>query len=257
MSDDIPEESLDTLNKELIKAKILTEQKKAEADQKKAEAELIKAHAEAAKHTAEIERFKAETQLKLLEVAASTLRLSQDQRRENDELAENKYHFVYTFNGIVNDSSVKECIHQLTAWTHTHPKQDIEIIFNSPGGGIIAGMALFDFIQHLRKDGHFITTTALGMAASMAGILLQAGDQRVIGRETWLLIHEASFAAIGKVGEIDDTVEWVKRIQKRILQIFASRSNLTVGQIARRWKRKDWWISSDECLKYKFVDEIQ
>ena len=55
----------------------------------------------------------------------------------------------------------------------------------------------------------------------MAGILLQAGDIRIMGAESWLMIHEISFGASGKIGEIEDTVEWVKKIQERVVKIFA------------------------------------
>lgn len=91
----------------------------------------------------------------------------------------------------------------------------------------------------------------------MAGILLQAGDIRVMGRESWLMLHEAAFGAQGKVGEVEDTVEWVKKIQERILNIFAQHSSLSRAQIKRRWTRKDWWIDSDEALRLGFVDEIR
>ena len=137
------------------------------------------------------------------------------------------------------------------------PGVDIEISFNSPGGEIISGMAMFDFIQELRGKGHFVTTSTRGMAASMAGILLQAGEHRVMARQSWLLIHEASFGASGSMGSVEDTVDWVKRIQKRIVQIFAERSNVTATFINKNWKRKDWWISSEEALKWGFVDAIR
>jgi ATP-dependent protease ClpP protease subunit len=95
------------------------------------------------------------------------------------------------------------------------------------------------------------------MAASMAGILLQAGHQRIMGRESWLMIHEASFSASGKTGDVEDTVEWVKAMQERILNIFATRSKMTKSALKRKWTRKNWWISSDEALKLGFVDEIR
>src|SRR5574341_658348 len=117
-------------------------------------------------------------------------------------------------------------------------------------------MALWDFLLELRQRGHKLTTVARGYAASMAGILLQAGDERVIGPESWLLIHEASFGVVGSYGEVEDRVEWVKKIQARILDIFASRSKLSRSQIKRRWHRKDWWLDSDEALKLGFVDRI-
>jgi ATP-dependent protease ClpP protease subunit len=54
-----------------------------------------------------------------------------------------------------------------------------------------------------------------------------------------------------------NTVEWVKKVQERILAIFASRSTMTVEEIRAKWNRRDWWISSDEALLLKLVDEIR
>ena len=95
------------------------------------------------------------------------------------------------------------------------------------------------------------------MAASMAGILLQAGDTRWIGHQSWMMIHRAAFGAYGKTFEIEDEVKFVRRIESRILDIFALRSSLTRQKIKRNWDRKDWWISADECLEIGLVDEIR
>lgn len=181
----------------------------------------------------------------------------QAKRAEQDELAADRHWHVYNFGKPVTESSVRECINQLTSWARKDPGCEVEIIFNSPGGSIVDGFALFDFLQALRTKGHKITTSALGMAASMAGILLQAGDVRIMGRQSWLMIHEASFGAGGKIGEVEDTVEWVKKVQERILDIFAERSNLTKQKLRNNWKRKDWWLSSDEALELGFIDEIR
>ena len=133
----------------------------------------------------------------------------------------------------------------------------MEIIFASPGGSIIDGFELFDHIQHLRNEGHHITTGSLGYAASMAGILLQAGDTRWIGHQAWVMIHRAAFGAYGKTFEVEDEVKLVKRMEERILDIFTSRSNLTRNKIRRNWDRKDWWISADEAVDLKLVDEVR
>ena len=148
-------------------------------------------------------------------------------------------------------------MNKLTQWARRHPGCDIEIVFSSGGGSIIDGFVLFDFIQELRSRGHYVTTGSLGMAASMAGILLQAGDHRWIGHQAWLMIHRAAFGAIGKTFEIEDEVAWIKRIEARILDIFEKRSTLTKVKIKRNWDRKDWWISSDEALELGLVDEIR
>lgn len=185
--------------------------------------------------------------------------LAKAQRVEKAELATNRYHHVYLFDGIVNGSTVEKCIDQLTQWMRNDSGCPIEIIFSSPGGEVMQGMALFDFIQRVRRAGHFVTTMTLGYAASMAGILLQAGDTRVMGAESYILIHEISTGVLGKTGEIEDEVAFCKKIQKRIIDIFLSRCGKKISRATfeRRWRRKDWWLDSKECLKLGFVDEVQ
>lgn len=165
--------------------------------------------------------------------------------------------FLYRFGNEVSSQSVTKCISKLTEWHRIFPKSDIEIIFSSPGGSIIDGFELFDFIQYLRNEGHKVSTGTLGYAASMAGILLQAGDTRWIGQQAWLMIHRAAFGAYGKTFEIEDEVKFVKRIEERILDIFICRSKLTKNKIKRNWERKDWWISAEEALELELVDEIR
>jgi ATP-dependent protease ClpP protease subunit len=152
---------------------------------------------------------------------------------------------------------VKLAINRLTEWDRLYPKEPIQIVFTSGGGSVVDGMALFDFILGLRKAGHRVTTSTLGMAASMAGILLQAGDVRTMGKEAWLMIHEASFRTEGKIGEVEDTVEWIKKVQERVLDIFASRSIMPRAEIKEKWLRRDWWIDSDSALQHGFVDSIR
>ena len=226
-------------------------------------AKAEKERAEAAKHQADVIVANLQADLYRQSLEGGRITLDKALRTEKDELAANKYHHVYIFDSSVTSGSVSACIQQLTLWTRSTPNCDIEIVFNSPGGSVIDGLALFDFIQSIRKRGHKVTTSTIGYAASMAGILLQAGDVRVMGKQSWLLIHEASFGAGGKIGEVEDTVEWVKRVMKRVINIFAERcqatnapKKLTKRQIAANWKRKDWWISSDEALDFGLIDAI-
>ena len=231
-------------------AKTVAETAKAEGETRKALAEAAKAENEA--EVVRIEGAEAAIALKKVEI-----NFEREQEKRDRELAENSYHHVYYFNDSVTSSSVKNCMEELTYWHRAFPKCDIEIIFFSPGGNVIEGMALYDHIQWLRPQGHHVTTTALGYAASMGGILLQAGDTRVMGKESYLLIHEVSFGAGGKIGEVEDEVAFVKKIQSRVLDIFAARSALSKKAIARKWRRKDWWMDSAEALKLGFVDELR
>jgi ATP-dependent Clp endopeptidase proteolytic subunit ClpP len=165
--------------------------------------------------------------------------------------------YLYRFNDKVSSESVKRCMQTLTEWSRLDPECAIEIIFSSPGGSIIDGFELFDFLQDLRYQGHHMTTGTLGYAASMAGVLLQAGDVRWVGQQAWVMIHRAAFGAWGKTYEIEDEVKFIQRIEERILGIFTSRSNLSKTKIKRNWDRKDWWISADEAMEMGLVDEIR
>lgn len=221
-----------------------------EANAARLEAEAQKALAEARKATAEAEAQEHE---------ATQARLKAERAVEMDERnkATDEYAKVYRFNGSVTEKSVRDCMHKLTEWHRRDPGCTIEIIFSSPGGSIFDGMELFDFIRDLSDQGHTMITGSLGMAASMAGILLQAGDKRWMGRETWILIHRAAFFAGGSTYDVEDQVKLVKRIEKRIIEIFTERSNLSSQKIRRNWKRKDWWIESDEAEEYGLVDEVR
>jgi ATP-dependent Clp endopeptidase proteolytic subunit ClpP len=220
-------------------------------------ADSYKAQTEAKEAVARTRKVDAETRKALADARQAEIGLAEAEDDEKARKAADSQHHVYAFVGVVDATSVKNCMRQLTQWHRNDPECDIEIVFNSPGGGIVDGMALYDFIQLLRSQGHRITTTALGMAASMAGILLQAGDVRAMGAESWLLIHEASFGTMGKTTDIEDAVAWIKKVQRRILRIFASRSNLSERQLSNRWNRKDWWLDSTEALALGLIDQIQ
>ena len=209
------------------------------------------------KNEAEVRKTLAEAQQEEVELSRVTLDLEEAQKRHKKKLATDEENCLYRFNSEVTCTSVKACMSTLTEWHRLQPKCDIEIVYSSPGGSIIDGFELFDFIQHLRNEGHHVTTGSLGYAASMAGILLQAGDTRWIGQQAWMMIHRAAFGAYGKTFEIEDEVKLVKRMEDRILEIFTSRSKLTSNKIKRNWDRKDWWISADEALDLGLVDEVR
>lgn len=277
-----------------------TEEIEASVARSQAEAVKFLAEAEAARVTAESTKTKLEVETRTLaaglikaeadaQSAVSALKgneinLRQMERQEEAALATDLFHQIYFFTDDVNERSVHAAIDRLAYWhrtrknpltnpdgtPHARPGQpcDIEIVFSSPGGSVFEGFVLFDFIQELKRQGHFITTGTLGMAASMAGILLQVGDVRYCAKEAWLLMHEISTLAWGKSSIIEDEVEFVKRIQKRVISIFldgntralhngTATKKLTRIEFEKSWKRKDWWADSDEALKLGFVDQIR
>jgi ATP-dependent protease ClpP protease subunit len=204
-------------------------------DIQKREIEIRKITAEAERH--EMEAHRARKEIQAWEASA-------------DE------HRIYHFFGGVDASNAISCMDVVGNWARRTEEGDFTIVFNSPGGSVIHGFALYDFLLGLRKQGHHITTVARGMAASMGGILLQAGDKRLVGDNAHMLIHEVSSLGIGKVSELEDEVKFMKGLQNRALAILAERSTLTKKQIENRWRRKDWWLDSEETVKLGFADEI-
>ena len=175
-------------------------------------------------------------------------------RREADTAAEEGRR-TYTFYSRVEEESVRACMATLTSWASKAPGAPLTVVFNSPGGAVHDGLALFDFLRHLRVTGHHLTTIALGRAASMGAVLLQAGDRRVIGANAFIMLHEVSNGASGKVSEIEESVELSKRLQKRLLAILADRSSLAEAQIQRKWSRRDWWLDAEETVALGFADD--
>jgi ATP-dependent Clp endopeptidase proteolytic subunit ClpP len=223
------------------------------------EANAVRLAAEAEKATAEAARERAATRREVAMAREAELKAKVSEDSDQARRAGDEYHHVYRFEGQVGEGSVNKCISKLTEWHRLDDDCTIEIIFSSPGGSIFDGMKLFDFIVELGKMGHKTITGGIGMAASMAGILVQAGQTRYITRECWLLIHRASFGAIGSTYEVEDKLKLISRIEKRIIQIFVDRSSgkLTRAKIKRNWDRKDWWLSSDECLELGLIDEVR
>jgi ATP-dependent Clp protease protease subunit len=205
---------------------------------------------ERAKWAAEAERIR--TEQRLLEIS-----LQRELRKEAEELTADKYHHTVVLDQQVADSSVKAIIRQMASWVRQADSPlTIQLTINSPGGDIFAGFALIDYINSLHEQGHTVNTHSIGMAASMAGVILQAGRTRSMGHNAFLLIHQAQFGAVGSYGEVEDRMKLVNLLQERILDIFASRSKLSKASLRRKWHRRDWWISSAEALKLGLIDRV-
>lgn len=203
-----------------------------------------------------LRRAAAELRKWTADAARAELELADARRRDADARAEACRELVYTFYDGVGEDSVRAAMSTLGAWSRREPGQPITLVLNSPGGRVLDGLALYDFLQRLRTQGHFLRIEVLGRAASMGGVLLQAGDERLLGANAFLLVHEVSGGAEGKSSELGDRVEFYEQMEKRLLAILAGRSGLTVRQIRARWQRKDWWLTAQEAVALGFADGI-
>lgn len=167
---------------------------------------------------------------------------------------------VYRFVDKVEPATALACIDALTTWSRLDDEPGgMEIVFNSPGGSVYHGLALYDTIRMLSRKGHHITTTALGQAASMAGILLQAGDTRQIGAEAILHIHDMGWGIDhARLHVHGDEVQGAQAQQERIWQIFINRSKLSKEKFMKiiHDGRGECHFTSDDCIMHGFADVI-
>jgi len=254
--DDLPETPAQTAQLEAEAKKLLAEAKKMDA-----EADAAIAAEARAVSLDRYEQSKAEYEAEVSRYAARKAQLELNKAERDERLILSQFQYQHTFNffGGVDMTTAGACIERLNQWHQIDPGCDITIVFTSPGGGVIAGMALYDYIRWMSANGHHVTSIALGEAASMAGILLQSGDRRVMARGAWLLIHEVSFVAMGKIGEVEDEFHFGQRLKEQAAAIFVERSGgkLTREFLEDNWKRKDWYLSSEESLALGLCDEIR
>lgn len=202
------------------------------------------------------EEYRKKLELRKLEidVAKGEMDLENMYRRSDEAYADGA--FVYNFFEPVNEESVSACIDTLAKWSRLAPKANITLILNTPGGLVKEGLALFDFLTILKMSGHYLTVVALGRAASMGSILLQAGDRRLIGPNAFVLLHEVSAGTSGKVSEMEESVEFTARLQDKLIKILSSKSKLSVRQIKAKWKKTDYWLDAEESVEAGLADRV-
>jgi ATP-dependent protease ClpP protease subunit len=164
----------------------------------------------------------------------------------------------FDFVGIVMEGGVHDFIVRLSNWSKRNPEGDIEILMNSPGGSVLDGLALVDFLQILQNRGHKITIIGTGMVASMAGVLLQVADERVLTKHAYFGMHEvSSYVGSGTTSQTEDALKFTKELQGRLVELLCAKSTLTKAKLTRIWKRKDIWANAEEALKLGLIDRIE
>lgn len=205
---------------------------------------------------AQIDKYKAEAAAFRSEEAYNNLQSARLKAARRNEKASLDNQRILDFITEVSDASVHRAVTKLGDW-RVRSLKPITVRFNSPGGDLISGMALYDYIVMLRQEGIEVTTVATGMCASMAAVLLQAGTKRLVTPNAWFMIHEVSSFSEGKLSEIEDETKWLIRAQSRFLDILAERSKLSKAEIKRRWRPANgWWMTPEETIEMGFADEI-
>jgi ATP-dependent Clp protease protease subunit len=163
---------------------------------------------------------------------------------------------TYDFVGEVTEYEVETAVDELNDWIG-ESQAPVTIRLCSPGGSVFDGLFLFDFIRDVRRRGVLVTTHAFGYAASMASVLSQAGDHRVVARNAWYMVHEPSSIALGKAGDIRREAQLLDRLHRQLCGIVAERSHLSVDEVVERSTDKDWWMPAEEAREFGFFDELR
>jgi ATP-dependent Clp protease protease subunit len=221
----------------------------------KAEAELRSLEHETRR--VELEKEKAEAEREL----AEALHEIEVHKRENARYRLSEQRRVYTLSSGVNKESAYDLIHQLDRWRRYDDvdgeQRDILIRLKSPGGSVFDGFDMFDHIKKMQRDGWVVNTLATGLTASMAGVLLQVGTTRLIHHNAILHLHEVGSMSFGKTSEVKDDYDLMKKLQRRICEIYAERSGtLTPDEVEELFERKEVHLSATEALAKGFVDTI-
>jgi ATP-dependent Clp protease protease subunit len=132
------------------------------------------------------------------------------------------------------------------------PDKDIEVYINSPGGDVIAGLAIYDTMQHIKPD---VATTVVGMAASMGAVLLSGGTKgkRSSLPNSRIMIHQGSAGFRGTPSDIEIQAREVMRFKEVLTKILADNCGREFAQVAKDIDR-DYWMSADEAVEYGIID---
>jgi ATP-dependent Clp endopeptidase proteolytic subunit ClpP len=208
--------------------------------------------------TQKIRAAKADADLAETLSDAAKLAHAKDVRRWEFETAGDADNRVFRFPTSISQDSVSAVIDTLSRWDRldaARPDRTYELYLTSPGGNIMPGVSLYNFLVRLALKRPLVTV-ASGFCASMATVIHQAGTTRLIEAGTSYLIHDASSGAYGDVSSLRDQAEWIDRINTDLHRFLARRSTLTIEQIAEKSRRKDWTLTAEQTVEYGFADGL-
>jgi ATP-dependent Clp protease protease subunit len=154
----------------------------------------------------------------------------------------------------VNDEVANIITAQLLFLESTDRTRDVQLYINSPGGGVYAGLGLYDTMQFVNPD---IATICTGMAASMSAVLMAAGapGKRSALKHSRIMMHQPSAGAMGQASDVEITVNEVRKIKQELYEILSNHTGQTVEKIATDSNR-DYWMTADEAKAYGLIDEV-
>ena len=154
----------------------------------------------------------------------------------------------------INDYVANIIQAQLLFLESVDAKKDILIYLNSPGGGVYAGLGIYDTMQYINPD---VSTICTGMAASMGAVLLCAGakGKRTALKHSRIMIHQPLGGAHGQASHIEITANEIKKLKNELYAIISEHTGKSFDEV---WKDsdRDFWMTSTEAKEYGMIDEV-
>lgn len=154
----------------------------------------------------------------------------------------------------VTDQSANVIQAQLLYLDSADPGKDINIYINSPGGSVYAGLGIYDTMQYINSD---VSTICTGMAASMAAVLLVAGEKgkRFGLPHSRVMIHQPLGGVQGQASDIEITAREILKLKDELYRIIADHSSQPLEKVAADSDR-DYWMIAHEAQQYGMIDKV-
>ena len=154
----------------------------------------------------------------------------------------------------INDYTANTLQAQLLYLDSVDPGKDISIYINSPGGSVYAGLGIYDTMQFVTSN---VATICTGMAASMAAVLLVAGQEgkRSALTHSRVMIHQPLGGAQGQASDIEITAREIQKLKRELYTIIAEHSHTDFDKV---WadSDRDYWMTAEEAREYGMIDNV-
>ncbi|MDE7080237.1 MAG: ATP-dependent Clp endopeptidase proteolytic subunit ClpP [Muribaculaceae bacterium] len=154
----------------------------------------------------------------------------------------------------VSDQSANIIQAQMLYLDSVDPDKDISLYINSPGGSVYAGLGIYDTMQYVNSD---VSTICTGMAASMAAVLLVAGQKgkRFALPHSRVMIHQPLGGIQGQASDIEITAREILKLKDELYRIISDHSGMPFDKVAADSDR-DYWMIAAEAKEYGMIDKI-
>lgn len=158
------------------------------------------------------------------------------------------------FLGTPIDDDTANIVNSQLMYLNSIGDDDIKMFINSPGGSVVAGLAIYDIMNFVKPD---VSTYCMGMCASMGSVLLSSGakGKRYALPNGEVMIHQVSGGVEGPFADMQIAVDHAGRLQRKLFKILSLNTGKSIEQIEADANR-DNWFTADEALDYGLIDEI-